>query len=81
MAHKNYIARFQDVCEVLLEAVPPAYMIEGYLTDCEDDCLADWFLKYNKISWSTGIDAIEAVEYIINGARGNANLDENWEEV
>lgn len=79
--HPNYIKRFQEIATLLLKKTPPEYLITDWYDgkwETASFTLQDWFADSSKFKWMTGIDTIEAVQNIIEGAIGNANLREDY---
>lgn len=68
-----FVHRFGQIAYCLLDEHPPGKMIYDWFYN-EGEELQDFFGVHAKVQWTTAIDTIEAIEHMIEGAVGNANL-------
>jgi hypothetical protein len=79
----NKIDKFaakKELYKVFLDKLPREELIRKSLSDLEDNEfteLQDFVGNHQKVcNWSTNIGLMEAIEHIVDDARGNDNINE-----
>lgn len=66
----------RDALNLMLKKEVPMEMIDAWF-DSDDEELQHYCIEHMKLEWPMGIGLIEAAMELVDGARGNANIDDD----
>lgn len=65
-----------EALNMMLKKNATIEMVDAWL-DSDDECLQQFCIDHSKLNWPMGIGLIEAAMELVDGARGNANIDDD----